>query len=181
MLEFEREMLMGFIPNTPLDILDLGCGFGELSSSLIRDSQDFVMGVDFQRYSPNKYENLPNAEFVHSELQAFETERMFDVVLLFGVVTHLDLVEEIELYKKVKSLLNQGGLFLVKNQCAFDQEKVVNTFSEKLEIDYSGRYPKLEDQQLRLSRLFDVISTNQYPDDFQEHEDTKHILFTCKK
>ena len=180
MLKFERDTLLSLMPDSPLEILDLGCGFGELSSSLIRDDRDFVTGVDFKRYFPSKYDDLPNAEFLNSNLQDFEAKKFFDLILLFGVVLYLEIDEELALYNKALKMLNPNGIFIVKNQCSLGEELIINEFSEKLNMDYSGRYPKLQDQQESLSRYFGTVHTSVYPDLFQEHEDTLHYMFVCR-
>src|SRR6185436_15932816 len=136
----------------PRSILDLGSGHGELSRPLAGDCADLV-AVDFAPAYARSF-SAPRHRFEASGLDVFEPAERFDLVLLFGVVTSLDVDEEQRLYARMAQWVTDDGVAVVKNQCSRGEEFVRTGWSEALGTDYSGRYPNVEQQAVRLRRAF---------------------------
>ena len=126
-------------------ILDLGSGSGELSRNLCRES-DRLTAVDLGTHYAQCFKDN-NHSFIVSNLLDYETEEKFDIVLLFGVVTYLMPIEENDVYSKISNFLAPQGFAVIKNQCSDAESFIINEFSQKLEIDYSARYPSIPEQQ----------------------------------
>lgn len=156
-------------------ILDLGSGSGELSRNLCRES-GWLTAVDLgTHYAQCFLKN--NHNFIASNVLDYKTEEKFDIVLLFGVVTYLMPIEEKDVYSKISSFLAPQGIAIIKNQCSDAESFIINEYSQKLEIDYSARYPSIAEQQQNLSLYFSKIQVQKYPANLKRHNNSKHVMF----
>jgi SAM-dependent methyltransferase len=178
-LNYDIDLVKSLSPS-PKSVLDLGCGSGELSKALISigghlTAVDFEKG--FARFFPG-----PKEEFFCSDVVSFEIEKEFDLILAFGLVTHLDPQSETQLYLNISKMLAPGGIALIKNQVSLGTEDFVfNGYSEKLKVHYSARYPSVATQSERLDPMFEDVSIHMYPQEHQHQKDTHHVLFICSK
>lgn len=177
MLEYELAWLRAIVP-PGRPVLDLGSGHGELSRPLASGSR--LVAVDFAPgYGASFTE--PGHEFVESSVQAFDTSERFGAVLLFGVVTALEEADELPLYRRIGGWLEDGGVAIVKNQCAVDEQFVVSGYSEELGADYSGRYPTAAEQGARLREAFATVEVRPYPPELNRWETSAHVGFACRE
>jgi 2-polyprenyl-3-methyl-5-hydroxy-6-metoxy-1,4-benzoquinol methylase len=160
-------------------ILDLGSGSGELSRNLCCEN-DSLTAVDLGTQYAQCFKNK-NHKFVVSDVKEFHTKEKFDLVLLFGVVPYLMPNEEDEVYSKISNFLEPGGVAIIKNQCSDGESFYVNEFSQKLEIDYSARYPSIAEQHRNLSRHFSKISIEKYPVQLKMHPNSTHVMFIVER
>jgi hypothetical protein len=177
MLEFELGYL-GELAPSPAAILDLGSGHGELSRPLSVAGTRLV-AVDFAGAFARAF-TAPGHDFVEASVTEFETAERFDLVLLFGVVTSLDEADELPLYRKMASWLADGGVAVVKNQCALEEEFVTAGYSTELGAEYSGRYPLADNQAARLRRAFGAVEPRAYPERFNAWRNSAHFAFVCR-
>jgi cyclopropane fatty-acyl-phospholipid synthase-like methyltransferase len=177
MLDFDRSLLIPLCRNDSA-ILDLGSGFGELSRSICSPDGQLV-AVDAEAGMASGFAGDPRFSFVHSSIADFETAKSFDLVLLFGVITHMTTAEETETYRRMLSWLKPQGIAVVKNQCADGEAFEVDTFSESLGVRYVGRYPSTSEQRSRLSAQFRHVETIRYPAALKHHDNSTHIAFIC--
>jgi len=174
MYEWELSEVSRIIPHVGY-LLDLGSGHGNLSRKLINE-KSHLLAVDWMEEYKASF-CRPNESFICSPLESFETKIRFDHVLLFGVITHLNKSEEINIYKKIAKFLKPNGCAIVKNQCSIDKEFFINGYSEKLNSDYSARYPSIVDQQKRLEKYFSKVRIIKYPLEYNYWENSCHIMF----
>lgn len=160
-------------------ILDLGSGPGELSCKLLTTGSQLTLVdkyPDFLKLAPI----APNIRQVCCDVLEFDDTKQYDLILIFGVVTHLTEIEESLIYQKAAKLLGHNGTLIIKNQVSNGEEKTVSGYSPSLKQNYCGRYPGLDQQNQQLNRIFSNTMTIQYPDQFNPWPDTKHIAFVCK-
>ncbi|MCW2667005.1 MAG: Methyltransferase domain protein [Frankiales bacterium] len=160
-------------------VLDLGSGHGDLSRRLCPPGTRLV-AVDWEPGFATAYTE-PEHAFVQSLVTDFRTDERFDLVLLFGVVTCLELAEELQVYGALAAHVGPGGVAVVKNQCSTGREFAVDTHSEALATRYSGRYPSDEEQQARLQAVFADIEVIHYPDQFNPWPNSRHLAFVCRE
>lgn len=178
-LEFEVQKIRNHLGNRPRNrILDLGSGFGELSLKLKR-ADDYLLAVDSEPMFGSVFTELDGVDFVSSDVTQFKTEEKFDLVLLFGVVTHLTLLEEIDVYQKIASFVDSDGIAVIKNQCSLGNEFLVDAHSSELGTHYVGRYPGISEQVSRLNEIFSSIHTIEYPQVANRYSNSKHYMFIC--
>lgn len=177
MLAHELALLREIAPRAGA-ILDLGSGHGELSRPLAGDDADLV-AVDFAPAYARSF-TLPRHRFVHADLGAFDTDKRFDLQLLFGVVTSMDSADEAPLYRRMVGWLAEDGVAVVKNQCSVDAEFVKTGWSEVLQARYSGRYPNRREQAARLRQAFATVDELPYPPHLNTWETSMHVAFVCR-
>ncbi|HET8935617.1 MAG TPA: bifunctional glycosyltransferase/class I SAM-dependent methyltransferase [Polyangiales bacterium] len=99
--------LVNLVGPAPRNVLDVGCGQGELAHTL-RMRGHHVVGLDAR---PPMFEL---DEFIQADLSkgiAIDSERRFDVVILADVLEHMP--EPLELLTQATKLLAPGGSLLV--------------------------------------------------------------------
>ena len=108
------------------NILDLGCGNGELARVLAqREHHGSYLGVDFSLPLLRDAESVPDgfsAKFVEADLTALQISEFkiqnseFDVVFSFAVLHHIPSRElRLNILKTVHQLLKPNGLFVHSN------------------------------------------------------------------
>lgn len=177
LLEFEVDYLSRLVkPNAR--ILDLGSGSACLSFRLLSDTSTLTAVdkyPDFLAAVPRR----SNVSTVCCDVMDFDFGTGYDLILLFGVVTHLELDQEQILYRRAATGLAPEGILVVKNQVSRSAEKSFDGYSENLKCRYVGRYPSLEEQTGRLQDHFSHVHLLPYPDDFNPWPDTRHAAFIC--
>ena len=177
LLQYELGWLASYTP-PHARILDLGSGPGELSSRLLPENGKLTLVEkypDFLKQAPT----APNIRHVCCDILLFDVPERYDLILIFGVVTHLTEDEEELIYHKALNLLSSGGTLIVKNQVSKGEEKLVSGYSTKLQQDYCGRYPGLDSQFERLQNIVRGVEIIRYPDHFNPWPDTGHAAFVC--
>lgn len=177
MLDHELALLSPYVV-PGCRILDLGSGSATLSIRLMGPSSTLT-AVD--KYS-GFLDSIPPAPRITtrcSDVVDFDYPSSYDLILLFGVVTHLDVAEELKVYEKAANGLADSGVLVVKNQVSRAEEKSVDGYSETLQCHYVGRYPDIPGQLTRLKRFFGKVEVHSYPSQFDKWPDTQHVCFFC--
>ena len=181
MLNFEIETLNEVIVNfKTLEILDLGSGHGALSKSLV-ETKGTLLAVDNQIAYQESFKGSARASFQLSDIRNFKSSTSFDLILLFGVVTYLDIASEELALIAISSMLKPEGIAVIKHQCADIEGFIFNGFSRELDAQYSSRYPSRNEQRERLLRYFSNVQEIEYPLHLKSHSNSTHIMFMCKK
>ena len=90
-------------------ILDIGASSRDLEMRIKKHrSQIVYKSMDIDR------------EGVHDYYSLDEVEETFDVVFLFEVIEHLDLEEGVDMFKKIYSILKEGGYFILSTPNTFN-------------------------------------------------------------
>jgi SAM-dependent methyltransferase len=176
-VEYELNVLRNLkLENTK--VLDLGCGFGDLSREYCK-SEGELHAIDMEPLFA-KWFTESNHFFEDSEVTEFNNGKTYDLILLFGVVTHLTLGEENVVYSNIASMKDDSGVAIVKNQCSVEDEFIFDGFSEELRSRYVGRYPSIAEQLARLKSHFSSVETMKYPPDLRVHQNSEHVMFLCR-
>jgi 2-polyprenyl-3-methyl-5-hydroxy-6-metoxy-1,4-benzoquinol methylase len=96
------------------EILDIGCGAGQKTRYLHKHGFK-VTGADFsEEMIKIAREQLPGAEFRVLDLYEVDTiGKQFDCVFAQAVFLHIPKKDVLEIFKKIKTILKNGGLFYV--------------------------------------------------------------------
>ena len=171
-LEFERIYLDAFLPSSPITILDIGSGSGQLSKSIKRLG-DRLIAVD-QEVGFKKYFVGDNMEFIHCNAADFKFEQQADLILLFGVIHYLTDQEISEIFTRVASLPNRDLQFIVKAQFAINEHNEIDKFSSELNFQYSARYLKFDSFLNFLEGFKKRLEIIEYPQEFNSREGFVH-------
>jgi len=103
--------------NDPVDVLDLGCGYGYIGISLLQylPKGSTYTGVDFSanllQYGKKLFQEkgLP-ATFVQADILEHKTKKKYDITMCQGVFRHYGTSEPI--LKKMQAITKEGGLIV---------------------------------------------------------------------
>ncbi len=161
-------------------ILDLGAGSCTLTQ-LFLPYVDHITAVDKVAGFFDRVPSDPKLTTHCADVATYLSPKTFDGIILFGVVNFLTPTEEQILYENCSKMLGDQGVFLVKNQCGIEDEKLVDRFSEELGCDYHARYPWVRDQERKLGDFFCVETVDIYPSEINRWPDTHFYAFVCKQ
>ncbi|MET3022008.1 class I SAM-dependent methyltransferase [Flavobacterium hydatis] len=94
------EKIIEFIKASPIDkpkILDLGCGYGALNFYLKESEYSTITGVDLSSTAicKAKKQNFINSSFITADLNKFNTNEHYDIVIFNEVLYYLENQESI--------------------------------------------------------------------------------------
>ena len=95
------------------DVLELGCGAGVPVTTTLALGRNLT-GVDISSVQIGlASRNVPSARFVQADLTTLELDAAtFDAVVAFYSLTHVPRAEHAALFRRIRSWLRPGGLFL---------------------------------------------------------------------
>lgn len=115
---------------TGLDILDLGCGFGELSKYCIEKGAKSVIGVDISKKMLNIAEKHPKIKYINSSMEDIEFDsNQFDLVvssLAFHYVEDFN-----ELIRKISNWVKPNGYLIFSTEHPMILSRKIQTGWEK--------------------------------------------------
>lgn len=180
LLDFEIQQIRNIFVGVQIrKILDLGSGTGTLSKSLVDDTCT-LDAVDYQDSYRNFFVGDPRLSFFKSDVRNFRSDSLYDLILFFGVTTHLDIESEEKALNSISEMLNESGIAVVKLQCSDSESFIFNGFSKELGMEYSGRYPSRQEQRKRLLKFFTSVEELGYPASMKMHKNTSHVMFVCR-
>lgn len=109
-------------PQAGNNILDIGCGRGELSYAFSKSGAK-VTGIDYSRDSIEIAQKLHREaekempgiglEFVQADFLAWNNEERFDRIVAADLVEHMEQASLERMFEKISAILKRGGLFVV--------------------------------------------------------------------
>ncbi len=129
------EMLLSillYIPDglEPLNILELGCGTGNLTELLCRRyPKSGITAVDISGEILNECKARLNScdsiKFIQSDFKEMTFEKdTFDLVVSSIAIHHLEDDQKKVLFEKVSSYLKSGGVFIFADQCRGETDEI---------------------------------------------------------
>lgn len=92
-------------------ILDLGCGTGYLAPFF---SKNFYLGIDIDKnLIAYAKEHQKGYSFLHQDATKVKLKKKFDIVLVVGVIHHLNDKDAVKFVNTIKSHLKSGGKVLI--------------------------------------------------------------------
>jgi cyclopropane fatty-acyl-phospholipid synthase-like methyltransferase len=119
------------------NILDLGCGPGNNFSFLLNLQPKKLFAVDLSenmlKEAKTRYKSRKNITYVLSSFQDFESNDKFDLIIANLSFVHLPKNELPSVLKKMKTMLNNDGIFFANYFAGDDESKELtdNWGSEK--------------------------------------------------
>jgi SAM-dependent methyltransferase len=106
------------------DVLDLGCGSGQIFSKYNKKIKRYV-GVDYDKtISSNNFRKYPNAIFLHKDLDVenLNLKYSFDVILMLALVEHI--FNQKKLFIEAKKYLKPKGIILITTPSPFANDYI---------------------------------------------------------
>lgn len=140
--------VFGEINLTGMVVLDLGCGYGDLSKRIARNSKDVIgIGVedDFNTTSND------NIEFRKMNAEKMEfTESYFDIVFAKDALHHIENLGLV--FGEIRRVLKPGGILIIVEANRYNPLFYINTTKRAKHNHFSTGYLKL------------LLETNGYDD-----------------
>ncbi|WP_321495492.1 class I SAM-dependent methyltransferase [uncultured Desulfobacter sp.] len=137
-IEILIQVLSLHFPNlTGLSILDLGCGDGEISSNIIKQSNscNFTLLDASEEMLSKAKERLGNSSIVYTHM-SFEDyfeknseDSKYDIVVSANAIHHLDYIGKSEIFTQIYKELKLGGAFV-----NIDPVEPPSSYSEKIQF-----------------------------------------------
>lgn len=126
-------------------VLELGCGTGRIAQ-VFEKLGKHIIGVDFSEPCLEKARVIcPKGEFHNSEVWNIPPVQLVDVVIISGVLLHLNDTEIKKTFGSINSVLRRGGKLLIRESVGNPQRFEVHGFVDNLGCDYHAVYRTRED------------------------------------
>ncbi len=117
---FPFNKILKFIPDEPIEVLDIGSGYGTLCFEMKRRYKDLkITGVEIKRkrveVSKRKSKGIKNLNFLVGDALDFSLGKKFDIVLCTDLIHHLPRKSIHNLINKIDEHLKQGGTLIFKD------------------------------------------------------------------
>ncbi len=135
-----------------LKVLDLGCGTCDILEYL--EGCDYV-GEDLDSYyiesARKKYANRKNTSFICEDVNEFAARcnEKFDIVLMMGILHHINDEEVNRCMESIRSLLSDGGRFISFDGAYVDE---LNRFERFLLNMDRGQYVRTVNHYVKLQQ-----------------------------
>jgi SAM-dependent methyltransferase len=150
-----KELVRKYVrPYDGMKILDIGCGTGEILEYL--PAVDYL-GVDLSetyiRSAVDRYGERGEFHVGRAESAPWPKDRSFDVVLLFGILHHLEDNEAIQLLASVKSIMRKDARIVTLDGCFDDEQSSIAKSLARLDrgqnVRTEGPYRSLFEKRFR--------------------------------
>ncbi len=89
----------------PINILDLGCGFGQPIAGYLIEQGMSITGVDItKRFIKIAKKSFKDHAWIHADMRTFTSDQAFDGILAWDSLFHLTRDEQITLFKQFEIL-----------------------------------------------------------------------------
>ncbi len=112
-------------------ILDIGCGLGELTFDLAKKASK-VVGIDFnEKYVAKAKQNnqAPNIEYILGDAVTYDFKEKFDFAVLSNVLEHIE--NRVDFLKKIKLIADK---FLIRAPLL--ERDWISVYKKELGVDY---------------------------------------------
>ena len=136
--ELDSNFIMRYA-NKNTSILDIGTGTG----LIINKIYNHIKNVDCVEPYPEFTKFIVKSEnvtVINENFFDFMTDKIFDLITIFGTMHYVNEEEAIEIYRKSDSLLRRGGHIIIKNQFGINEDVTVSGYSEEQKTDYFAQY-----------------------------------------
>lgn len=136
-------------------VLDLGCGTANILEFI--NNESLYVGIDnnqkYINYNKKTWGHRENCVFFYGDLNDYvaKTSEKFDVVLMFGVMHHIDDAAVKNCLDNIKKLLKPGGFFVSHDPCYTKKMNFIAKIICKLD---RGRYVRYEEEYVKIQKQF---------------------------
>ena len=163
-------------------LLDMGAGTGLLLNQ-ISECFQAVTAVELYPEFSKFITPKPHLHVVNQDILDFETTKIFDIVIAFGVMNFFSTTEAEKLYKQFFKFTTQGGTLIIKNQMGVVEDVIVDKHSEELGHHYYSEYRTASHESKLISAAgFSINDVHDiYPDQFNRWPNTRFKCIVASK
>lgn len=143
--KMDVEFILRYV-NEKTTILDLGSGSG-MAINMIFDKVANITAVEaFAEFSKFIIKSN-NVEIKNVNIVSYKSDKLFDLITMFGIVQYFQEQEVTGLYNKYYKYLKPGGKLIIKGQFGVDDDVTVSGFSDELKTHYYSQYRHLDKEK----------------------------------
>jgi putative AdoMet-dependent methyltransferase len=143
-------------------ILDMGFGTGQITNRLYKDGAN-IYGIDFsEKMIEIAREKMPQAKFIQWDFSLalpaeFEIEK-FDYIISSYAIHHLKDNQKVELFKKLKNVLNKDGKIIIADIAFKTKEGLLQCQSKSGDIWDSDETYIIADEFIKKLKEQEIIA-----------------------
>jgi len=146
-----------YLGNKKIKILDIGCATGALLSVFKLRRYLDLWGIDPSPSCVKAVRKLYGIKASIDSIASLKTNKKFDLIILSAVLEHL--VDFDSSMRKIRSLLNKGGLLFVGVPDAERFDKFISAPFQQFSVEHINYFSRLSLQNLLGSFGFEVVKT----------------------
>lgn len=156
-------------------LLDLGCGDGALTNCLLNLTEfEKFYAYDLSEQLLSNVHPLAITKVFDCYKDDFNELPKVDCVIIGGMIQY---IFEDNILEELFSSLKTKKIF-VRSTCSNNERQIINTFSEKLNSNYSSIYRTTDEVVNLMSKHFEIESVDRiYPDEIESLFGTKQYYF----
>lgn len=168
--------------NSNSQVLDLASGTG----LIINKVYDKVSHIDAVELFPDFSKFIkatPKITVFNQDIAEYQTDKQYDIVTMFGVVSYFNKAEIEKIYSKYYGLIRDGGKLIIKNQFGVKEDVEVSGFSQELQKNYFSQYRHLdkEIEILKDAGFRHIEVTDIYPPECNRWDNTHFYAIVAEK
>jgi trans-aconitate methyltransferase len=151
------------------EVLEIGCGNGRDAEYILKFSKSYL-GIDYSsKFIELCKEKVPNGNFIINDVEEYIFPNNLDIVFAFASLLHTPKEKLKEIFHKIFTSLNAGGIFRVslKEADEYEEKNIEEVFGKRtfyfyskkdiLEINKDFKVIRLESNELNRQRWLEVI------------------------
>lgn len=124
-------------------ILDIASGTGITVNKYYNKVKNVVALEKFKSFSDFIVKSQ-KIKIINEDMFYFNTNELFDIITMFGIMHYVSKNEAVTLYKKYKNFLKPSGKLLIKQQFGVSEDVIINGYSKELKKDYFSEYRHID-------------------------------------
>jgi tRNA (cmo5U34)-methyltransferase len=142
-----HDLMVKFLPK-PTTVLDIGCGTGNTSMSLMENNPSLhltCLDTSSKMLEIAKEKLGDQHHFIEASIEDYETADTFDAVLSVMVMHNIQMQHDrLKVYKKISRILNGGGVYLTVDIFKGENSRLHNTYMDLWREFMLGGLPENE-------------------------------------
>lgn len=165
-------------------VLDLGCGTGILETQL-ENIVKYIKAIDkYQEFINRAAIKSTNIDFEKHDVSTYYDEKIYDLILLFGVTIYLFDSELEATISNCINMMKNESVLIIKNQWSTNEEDVIvnKQYSDTNKNKYYGIYRSLTKMKTLIEKYkMSCEIVDIYPKNMNSYENTHEYALICKK
>lgn len=164
------------------EILDLASGTG-LTINKLYDKVGHIDAVELFPDFSKFIKATPKITVFNQDISQYQTDKQYDIITMFGVVSYFNKDEIEQIYRKYLDLLKPTGKLIIKNQFGVREDVDVSGYSEELKRNYFSQYRHLdiEVEILKKTGFGNIEIIDIYPPECNRWDNTHFYALIANK
>lgn len=162
------------------NVLDMGCAMGSFTK-YVADKGFIVDGIDFcSNFINIAKRKVKNVNFYVMDMLDLKLDKLYDGVMLINSMIHIEKKHMVELFKNIKSILNEDGIVFVILQEGDGEQYVTEPLDESL-TEFVNFYQIEEIEEVFKQSGFKIIETKKIIDENYFELGNNQLVYYLKK